>query len=740
MSLLPTPSPSFVSSLKNDIPAGLAVFLVAIPLSLGIALASGAPIFSGLIACIIGSLLVAPISGSVLGISGASAGLSVVVLAFIKEFGFNDFLLILVLAGAFQVFMGLVKAGVIAYYFPSSVINGMLTGIGIILLLKQIPHAVGYDTDYEGDLSFFQDDNYSSLTELAHMLNFISPAALSISIISLIVLLVWERIKKHNVPILQWIPSVLMSVIAGVLTEHAIAYYFPERALSPNHLVAIPVIGHPSDWLYELHFPSFAHLDQPAIYLAALTLALVASIETLLAVEAIDKLDTHKRVTPTNRELIAQGIGNMTSGLLGGIPLTQVIIRSSFNIKMGAKSKVSVLFQGGLMLLTVVFIPNWLNQIPLASLAAILIVFAYRLMQPAWFVIVYRAGIYHLVPFCATVLGLVFTNMLTGVLIGLATALFAILLENYKTSFYLREMHIGNKIILRLAEHVSFLNKANIKQTLEQLPTDSKVIIDATRSKYIDYDIYEIIQNFKQEALFKGIQLTIENLRGFGVLPNLITARPPTYQDQQSLTPWDVLELLEQGNENFVNNLKANRNLLEQINDTRQGQFPMAIILSCMDSRTSVELIFDQGLGDVFSVRVAGNVVNSDILGSMEFACKLAGTKLIVVLGHTHCGAIKGACAQVKLDHLTQVLAKIEPAISAVNTEHNITITSDANHEWVQHVANKNVELTVAHILQESQVLNAMVNAGNIAIVGAMYDIETGEVIFNSPSFASAKK
>jgi carbonic anhydrase len=309
--------------------------------------------------------------------------------------------------------------------------------------------------------------------------------------------------------------------------------------------------------------------------------------------------------------------------------------------------------------------------------------------------------------------------------------LFSILLENYKSAFYFNESHIGNKTLLRLSEHVSFLNKANIQQTLEQLPDHSEVIIDATRSKYIDYDVFEIIENFKVEARRRHIKLTLENLRGYGALKPVENARAPTYDTQQSLTPAKVLALLKEGNERFVNNLKSNRNLLEQVNDTRQGQFPIAIILSCMDSRTSVELIFDQGLGDVFSARVAGNVVNDDILGSMEYACKLAGSKLIVVLGHSHCGAIKGACARVELDHLSGLLHKIKPAMDAVHAETAREISADDN-ELVQKVADKNVQLTVEQIRRKSPLLDALVKNGDCGIVGAMYNIETGQVRFYS--------
>ena len=360
-----------------------------------------------------------------------------------------------------------------------------------------------------------------------------------------------------------------------------------------------------------------------------------------------------------------------------------------------------------------------------------LLVVGYKLTRPKVFKIMYKAGMYHFIPFCVTILGMVFTDLLIGLAIGLTTALFSILLENYKSAFYFNESHIGNKTILRLSEHVSFLNKANIQQTLEQLPDYSEVVIDATRSKYIDYDVFEIIENFKIEAQRKNIKLTIENLRGYGVLEPVENARAPTYDTQQALTPAKVLTLLKEGNERFVNNLKSNRNLLEQINDTRQGQFPIAIILSCMDSRTSVELIFDQGLGDVFSARVAGNVINDDILGSMEYACKLAGSKLIVVLGHSHCGAIKGACANVELDHLSGLLHKIKPAVDAVHAEESVEITAN-NDGLVQKVADKNVQLTVEQIRSKSPLLDAMVKSGEIGIVGAMYDIETGKVKFYS--------
>ncbi|MDP1665166.1 MAG: carbonic anhydrase family protein [Methylobacter sp.] len=720
---------SLFAYLKYDLPAGIAVFLIAIPLSLGIALASGAPLFSGLIAGIISGIIVAPLSGSSLGISGATAGIAVIVWSAIDKLGFNGFLLALVVAGVFQIIMGLSKAGVIAYYFPSSVINGMLSGMGFILFLKQLPHAMGYDRDYEGDTSFFQADSYSSFTELGHMLDFSSPTAVMIALMSLAILILWEQPFMKKYRFFQLFQGVLIAILAGTLINQGLQNFYPELALGGNHLVMIPVLKNTGDLLNQLHYPDFSQFNNPAIYLTALTLAVVASLKTLLSVEAVDKMDPYKRVTSTNRELMAQGVGNICSGLIGGLPLAQVVVRSSIGIQSGAKTKAAGIICGLLLLFAVIFIPTLINKIPLASLASVLLVVGYKLIRPKTFTLMYQAGMYHFIPFCVTILGMIFTDLLFGLIIGLIAALFSILLENYKSPFYFTESHIGNKTILRLSEHISFLNKANIQQTLEQLPDYSEVVIDATRSKYIDYDVFEIIENFKIEAQRKHIKLTIENLRGFGVLDPVENARAPTYDTQKSLTPAKVLALLKEGNERFVNNLKSNRNLLEQINDTRQGQFPIAIILSCMDSRTSVELIFDQGLGDVFSARVAGNVINDDILGSMEYACKLAGSKLIVVLGHSHCGAVKGACDNVELDHLSGLLHKIKPAVDAVHAEESVKITA-SNGELVQKVADKNVQLTVEQIKSKSPLLDAMLKSGDIDIVGGMYDIETGKVKF----------
>ncbi len=718
-----------LKNIQGDIPAGIAIFFIAIPMSLGVALACGAPLYSGLIASIVGGLLVAPLSGSALGISGAAAGLVIVMLSSIESLGFSAFLLTVFLAGMIQIVMGLTKMGTIAHYFPSAVVKGMLSGIGAIIFIKQIPHAVGYDNDYEGDLSFAQTDNYSTFSELPHMLDSFSLAATSIALFSLIILIVLEQPSLKKTTIFRAFHGPLMVVILGIIFNEYLRSYFPSFALKESHLVSLPEAQTMADLFTQMHSPDFSQLTNPVIYISAITLAFVASLETLLAVEAVDRLDVYKRVTPTNRELIVQGIGNMVSSLIGGLPMTQVIIRSSISIQSGAKTQAAGFISGALLLMTVILIPDWLNKIPLASLASILLVTGYKLIRPRIVIKMYNTGIYHFLPFCATILGLIFTDFLTGILIGFACALISVIVENYKSAMYFRETHIGNKIIFRLSENVSFLNKANLKHTFDLLPKHSEVIIDATRSTYLDYDVFEVIRNFKKEAPLKNIQVTLQNVRGFGVLEPVQNVKAQTYESQQALTPSKVLTLLKEGNANFINNLKVNRNVLEQINDTQDNQFPMAIILSCMDSRTSVELIFDQGLGDVFSARVAGNIVNDDILGSMEYACSVAGSKLIVILGHTHCGAIKGACADVKLDHLTGLLEKIQPAVECVCTQHNIAQIGH-NEMLIQAVSEKNVMLMVEQIKQRSSLLNNLYQLGKIDIVGGMHDIETGKVTF----------
>ncbi|WP_417610255.1 SulP family inorganic anion transporter [Owenweeksia hongkongensis] len=503
-------------NLKHDLPASIVVFLVALPLCLGIALASGAPLFSGIIAGIVGGIVVAALSGSPLGVSGPAAGLAVIVLTAIQDLGFEPFLLAVVIGGLIQLILGFLRAGIIGYYFPTAVIKGMLSGIGIIIILKQIPHAFGYDADPEGDMNFIQPDGHNTFSELSYMLDGITPGALIVCAISLAILILWEQkfIKNHK--ILSMVQGPLLVVLAGI----GLSFWFdslPPLAISGDHMVSIPVAQSVGDFFNQFSMPDWGSFANPQIYVVAFTIAIVASLETLLCVEATDKLDPYKRVTPTNRELKAQGVGNIISGLIGGIPITQVIVRSSANIQSGGRTKASAFLHGVLMLVFVMAIPNVLNKIPLASLAAILFLVGYKLAKPVMFKEMYRKGWSQFIPYMVTIIGIVFTDLLIGITMGMVVAIFQILWKNYQVpyTFESDEMKSGGPVRIQLAENVSFLNKAGILNSLNSIPDNKHVIIDGSRTKDIHPDIIEIIEDFKANALTRNI--TVESIDVAGV-------------------------------------------------------------------------------------------------------------------------------------------------------------------------------------------------------------------------------
>lgn len=502
----------FFSNLKQDLPASIVVFLVALPLCLGIALASGAPLFSGIIAGIVGGTIVALLSGSPLGVSGPAAGLAIIVLNAIQDLGaYETFLLAVVLGGAIQLGLGFARAGVIGYYFPNSVIRGMLSGIGIIIFLKQIPHAFGYDDDPEGDFAFSQVDGHNTLSEIAYTFDSITPGALIIAVLSLAILIIWETPFMKKMTISRIIQGPLLVVLMGVGLNMAFAGNEALR-LDPIHLVTIPVAGSFSSFLGQFTAPDFSQIFNMQVWTIAATLAIVASLETLLCVEATDKLDPHKRVTPTNRELKAQGVGNIISGLIGGLPVTQVIVRSSANIQSGGQSKASAFFHGLLLLISAISIPHLLNLIPLASLAAILLVVGYKLAKPQMIIAIYKQGAGQFIPFAITVLGIVFTDLLTGIGMGLVVAIMHILYKNYLTPYHFdaEDYKTGEPIKIQLAEHVSFLNKGGILHTLAQIPSGTHVIIDASRTKSIHPDVLEIIDDFEETvAVEKDIKVEL---------------------------------------------------------------------------------------------------------------------------------------------------------------------------------------------------------------------------------------
>ena len=508
-----------LENLKHDLPASIVVFLVAVPLCLGIALASGAPLFSGIIAGIVGGIVVGALSGSQLGVSGPAAGLAVIVLSAIQELGaFEIFLMAVVIGGVFQLLLGYAKAGIIGYYFPSSVIKGMLSGIGIIIILKQIPHAFGYDKNYEGSFAFVQPDGHNTFSELFYMFEAISPGAVIITVLSMLILILWEQSFMKKIRLFQIVQGPLLVVALGVILN-LVFQNIPSLSLRTEQVVAIPVADSITGFFSQFTFPDFSQITNSAVWISGITIAVVASLETLLCLEATDKLDPFKRVSPANRELKAQGVGNLISGLIGGLPITQVIVRSSTNIQSGGRTKMSAIFHGIILLICAMSIPVVLNLIPLASLAAILFLVGYKLAKPVLFKQMYSLGQSHFVPFMVTITGIVFTDLLMGIGIGLAVAIFYILYNNYKKPFLFESNeHLKDGIIrLELAEDVTFINKAGIQRALSQIPDGSKVIIDASKSINIDEDVREIVYEFQTNAKYRDIELEIIKRKKKGV-------------------------------------------------------------------------------------------------------------------------------------------------------------------------------------------------------------------------------
>ncbi|MFV5697584.1 SulP family inorganic anion transporter [Flavobacterium sp. ZT3R17] len=486
------------ANLKSDFASGLVVFLVALPLCLGIAMASGAPLFSGIISGIVGGVVVGYLSTSNLSVSGPAAGLTAIVLTAITDLGaFDVFLTAVFIAGLIQLLLGFIKAGTISNYFPTNVIEGMLAGIGIIIILKQLPHAFGYDSDFEGDQAFLELGGSNTFSALLAVFNYIQLGSIIITVLSLVILIAWDKVSFLKK--LKLVPGALVAVIIGVVLNEIFTSAGSSLAIAKEHLVSLPVPTSLEEFKQIIVTPNFSGITNSKVWVVAFTIAIVASIETLLSIEAADRMDVQKRYTNTNVELKAQGIGNMVSALLGGLPLTSVIVRTSANSNSGAKSKMSTIIHGVLLLVSVVTIPFILNKIPLATLAAILLLVGYKLAKPSTFKHFWEKGKYQFVPFIATLLAVVFTDLLKGVALGIIISIIFVLKGNLKRAYHFRkeEYADGDVIHIDLAQEVSFLNKAAIKSTLNDIPENSKVIIDATDTVYIAHDILDLIHEFK---------------------------------------------------------------------------------------------------------------------------------------------------------------------------------------------------------------------------------------------------
>lgn len=502
------------STFKSDFAAGLVVFLVALPLCLGIALASGAPLFSGIISGVIGGIVVGYLSKSHLSVSGPAAGLTAIVLSAITDLGaFDLFLTAVFIAGVLQLILGFIKAGSISNYFPTNVIEGMLAGIGVIIILKQIPHAFGYDPDFEGDEAFLQLDGQNSFSEIFNIFNHIQLGSLVVTLVSLAILILWtkfEVFKKVKV-----VPPALVAVVVSVLLNEFFKSSGSSLLISSEHLVNLPIPGSIEEFKNIIISPDFSGISNTKVWVVGMTIAIVASIETLLCIEAADRMDVQRRYTDTNTELKAQGVGNILSALIGGLPMTSVVVRTSANNAAGAKSKLSAILHGVLLLISVLSIPTVLNKIPLATLAAVLLLVGYKLANPKIIIHFWEKGKYQFVPFIATFFAVVVLDLLKGVALGMVISALFVLKGNMKRAYRFRkeEYQEGDIIHIELAQEISFLNKSAIKTTLNDLPPNSKVVINATETVYIAHDVLDLIYEF-QTIKAKELKINVK-LVGF---------------------------------------------------------------------------------------------------------------------------------------------------------------------------------------------------------------------------------
>ncbi|TCB12040.1 sulfate permease [Acinetobacter sp. ANC 4641] len=711
--------------------SGLVVFLVALPLCLGIAHASGAPLLSGVIAGVIGGIVVGALSGSHISVSGPAAGLTAIILAQLMALDgqYSAFLLCVILSGLLQMVFGCLKLGTFANFVPTNVILGLLVAIGLILMINQLPNLFGLHMAMIKQLG---------LQNFPQILQHIDVGAAVIGVLSVALILLWDQTPLKKLQL----PSALVAVVFAGVLNWLLIQAGSNLAVGDQHLIDLPNLFSSNEKIF--YFPDFSYWNNPQIYVGAVTLAVVASLETLLNLEAADKMDPQKRSSPPNRELLAQGIGNTLSGFVGGMPVTSVIVRSSVNANSGSKTKVSTIFHGILLIIAILFLTPLLNVVPLSALAAILLLTGYKLAQPKLFIQLYNKGWKQFLPFIVTIVAILLTDLLIGIMIGLVLSALFILHSNMHSGVkVIHEKHLhGSLTRIELAQNVSFLNRAALLSVLNKIKRHETVVIDASNTAYIDPDLYQVIQEFQQD---KAPQQQIDlKLIGFQAhYPELheddvIDVDVSTRELQQQLTPELVLQKLKDGNQRFVSQQRLQHNIARQIQITaKYGQHPIAAVLGCMDSRAPTEMLFDVGVGDLFSLRIAGNIAGEKVLGSLEFACKSKGSRLIVVLGHTDCGAVTAACQmhQQQLDvsqaqNTPNIQYVLKPIMSAIDTVKNQMTDDQLGRSFIDAVTMMNVKNNMAYILKHSNVLREMVEKGEVGIVGAIYDVKTGQVDF----------
>lgn len=723
--------------LSRDLMAGLVVFLVALPLCLGIALASGAPLISGIVAGVVAGTVVGWMSGGQLMISGPAAGFIAVVAAQIKLLGsFEAVLVAVIVAGLIQVAIGLAQGGFFKSYVPTSVVRGLLSAIGVILVLKQVPHLLGRDIDPEGEMSFFQPDRFNTFSELLASILSFHPGAAVVGVASLVLIIAWGRFWATRA---TGIPAPLAVVALGVAAGYLLERLGAPWVIEETHRVQVPVAESLGSFVALLPRPDFTQILNPQVLTGGLTIALVGSLQALLTTEAVDRLDRQRRATPPNRELVAQGLGNCIAGLLGGLPLTGEIVRSSVNIDSGARTKRSAILHGVLLLVAVMLIPQGINRIPLSCLAAILIATGIKLASPAVFREMLRAGRYQFVPYVVTLLAIVFTDPLVGIIIGLVVSSTFILWSNLRRPLKIFQEHhlAGDVTRLELANQVSFLNRAAILKALEAVPSGRHVLIDGSDTSYIDPDIRALIREYRDSiGPARGVVVSTRGFRDkYDIEDRIEFVDYTTRELQADVTPDQVFAYLRSGNERFRQGRQLKRDLGRQMVATAIGQHPIAAVVNCIDSSSPAELLFDLSLGDIFSIRVAGNISTDEVLGSLEFATTVAGAKLVVVLGHTRCAAMNAALSAACAGHgpggaeqgyLPLLLERLATAIAPDACQRAARATPDDRQRIADEVAEHNVTQVVRTIRASSAVIDRLVAEGRLGIVGMIYDVATG--------------
>jgi len=730
------------SNWLRDALSAIVLVLIGIPVSIGIAQAYGVPPYAGLIAGIIGGVVVGWLSGSHTSVSGPSAGLSAIILAEMAQLRtLETFFLALFLAGLLQVVLGYLRVGALSYFFPSSVVKGLIAAVGLVLIFKQIPHLLGHDTDPIGEMSFWQPDRETTFTEFFKISGDTHLGAVLTSVVSLVLLFGWNRLPWR---LLKVIPAPLVCIVAGVLLANWLRQFDKGWSVEPHHFFEVPLIAPDTPLLSILRFPDWSQWMNPMVYVAAFIVASVASLETLLNIEAIDRLDPEQRISPTSRELMAQGVGNALCGLLGGLPITSRVIHGTVNVQSGGKTRWAAILHGVLFAVLIFAVPTYINQIPIACIAAILFATGVRMARPMLFSDMWKQGFYQFVPFAITVLAIFFTEKLIGAVIGVMVGIGFILNSNLRRPLRKRiERHLSGEVIrVELSNQVSFLNRATLERTFEEASAGAHFLLDASNTDYIDPDVLALIRDFKTKTAPKrGIEVS---LRGFKDKYSLVDETKyvdySTRELQSNLSPFQVLQILREGNERFRTGASIFRDPQAQLKTADEGQFPFAAVLSCIDSRAPVETILDLGLGDIFSIRIAGNVVGPKVLGSLEYACGVAGSKLVLVLGHTKCGAVN---ASVKFfsegvrpadatgcTYLEAIVDRITSSIEPHRGREFMQLVPEEKAAFVEQVSRANVLHSIEQIVRESPTLHSLAESGKVGFIGAMYNVGTGEIEF----------